>query len=203
MSAPLQAALRRDARAKVHAYARWLASEATLRPFRVIACERAVTLPLGDVTLSGTIDRIDERADGVRILRDFKTGRMKTKKFAAALAASAGASGVGDVDPDLNAQLALYAPAEPDATVLSYLFLGGGAGDDDGGIAVSDEANRGDEATEHGISALHRLLAEDFTRSASDARSVVATAVDERECASCAFASICVRGDDAWKRAFA
>jgi len=194
LAPPLQAALLRDARARLRAYAEWLAREAAARPFRVLACERAVELAVGDVRLRGSIDRIDERRDGARVLRDFKTGRLR-KKFAPMLAAFGEAPAVGDVDPRFNAQLALYARAEPRASVLSYVFLGGDA--EDGRVAVADEADLGSAAAARGVAAVHETLAAAFA-AAAPSRSTFATARREAECERCAYASICIRGDDAF-----
>lgn len=52
----------------------WLQLEAGRGPFRVIAREEKIMLNIGPLSLSGTIDRIDELEGGGSVLIDYKTG---------------------------------------------------------------------------------------------------------------------------------
>ena len=52
----------------------WLSLEAEREPFRVVGREQAIELPIGGLTLKGTIDRIDELEGGGSVLIDYKTG---------------------------------------------------------------------------------------------------------------------------------
>ena len=52
----------------------WLSLEAEREAFRVVGREQAIELPIGGLTLKGTIDRIDELEGGGSVLIDYKTG---------------------------------------------------------------------------------------------------------------------------------
>ncbi len=56
----------------------WLQHEiATRSAFRVVAIEDARTMQVGPLTVTGRLDRVDETADGSRIVIDYKTGGAK------------------------------------------------------------------------------------------------------------------------------
>jgi len=76
----------------------WLELEAKRPPFRVRESEREHSLKIGPLTLLTRIDRIDELADGGRLLLDYKTGRVKLQSWL-------------DERPD-DPQLPLYALGE-------------------------------------------------------------------------------------------
>jgi len=59
----------------------WLDCERSRAPFAVTATELKVNLSVGRLELSGQIDRIDELADGRRVLVDYKTGSLKTSAW--------------------------------------------------------------------------------------------------------------------------
>ena len=77
----------------------WLELEARRPPFRVRESEREHSLKIGPLTLVTRIDRIDELADGGRLLLDYKTGRVKVQSWL-------------EQRPD-DPQLPLYALGEP------------------------------------------------------------------------------------------
>ena len=52
----------------------WLSLEAEREPFQVRGREHRIELAIGSLTLSGTIDRIDELEGGGSVLIDYKTG---------------------------------------------------------------------------------------------------------------------------------
>lgn len=88
----------------------WLAIEAERPPFRVLESEREHHLKIGPLTLLTRIDRIDELADGGRLLLDYKTGRVKLQSWL-------------EERPD-DPQLPLYAVAErKDLAAVSYACL--------------------------------------------------------------------------------
>ena len=56
----------------------WLQHEIDTRSaFRVVAIEDARTMQVGPLTVTGRLDRVDENADGARIVIDYKTGGAK------------------------------------------------------------------------------------------------------------------------------
>lgn len=61
---------------------RWLELEAT-RPvaFRVVEREAKHAMNIGGLTIKGRIDRVDELADGSRLIIDYKTGKASTSKW--------------------------------------------------------------------------------------------------------------------------
>jgi probable DNA repair protein len=88
----------------------WLEIEAQRPPFRVVESEREHRLKIGPLTLLTRIDRIDELADGGRLLLDYKTGRVKLQSWL-------------EERPD-DPQLPLYAVAErADLVAVSYACL--------------------------------------------------------------------------------
>ena len=60
----------------------WLDAEAARPDFRVIACEADVDIRLGELNLTGTIDRMDELEDGSRLIIDYKSGRTSKSAWA-------------------------------------------------------------------------------------------------------------------------
>lgn len=88
----------------------WLEIEARRAPFRVVESEREHRLKIGPLTLLTRIDRIDELADGGRLLLDYKTGQVRLQAWL-------------DERPD-DAQLPLYALGErEDLAAVSYACL--------------------------------------------------------------------------------
>jgi RecB family exonuclease len=53
----------------------WLQVERSRDRFRVVAREQAIACRLGDLSLSLRVDRVDELADGSRVVIDYKSGR--------------------------------------------------------------------------------------------------------------------------------
>lgn len=88
----------------------WLEIEACRPPFRVLESEREHRLKIGPLTLLTRIDRIDELADGGRLLLDYKTGQVKLQSWL-------------EERPD-DPQLPLYAVGERrDLVAVSYACL--------------------------------------------------------------------------------
>ncbi len=88
----------------------WLELEAKRPPFRVRESETEHRLKIGPLTLLTRIDRIDELADGGRLLLDYKTGRVKLQSWL-------------DERPD-DPQLPLYALGERDGlAAVSFACL--------------------------------------------------------------------------------
>ncbi len=88
----------------------WLDIEARRTPFRVVESEREHLLKIGPLTLLTRIDRIDELADGGRLILDYKTGRVKLQAWL-------------EERPD-DPQLPLYALGErADLAAVSYACL--------------------------------------------------------------------------------
>ena len=54
----------------------WLSLELEREEFRVVGREETVRITIGPLNVGGRIDRIDELADGSRVLIDYKTGRQ-------------------------------------------------------------------------------------------------------------------------------
>ncbi len=52
----------------------WLALEAGRPPFRVISCEELADVEIEGISVHLVVDRIDELADGRRVILDYKTG---------------------------------------------------------------------------------------------------------------------------------
>jgi ATP-dependent helicase/nuclease subunit B len=88
----------------------WLDIESRRAPFRVVESEREHRLKIGPLTLLTRIDRIDELADGGRLILDYKTGRVKLQAWL-------------EERPD-DPQLPLYALGEgADLAAVSYACL--------------------------------------------------------------------------------
>ena len=88
----------------------WLDIEAQRPPFRVVESEREHRFRIGPLTLLTRIDRIDELADGGRLLLDYKTGQVKLKSWL-------------EQRPD-DPQLPLYAVGERSGlSAVSYACL--------------------------------------------------------------------------------
>ncbi len=52
----------------------WLALEAARPPFRVVSCEEQADVEIEGISVHLVVDRIDELADGRRVILDYKTG---------------------------------------------------------------------------------------------------------------------------------
>ncbi len=85
----------------------WLALEKARAPFRVVACEHRLSVTLGGLGVEARLDRLDETADGQRVLIDYKTGPADPKSW------------FGE-RPD-EPQLPIYALASPEP-VAAVLF---------------------------------------------------------------------------------
>lgn len=59
----------------------WLQLEKDRLPFQVIATEKKCELAVGALTIQLKIDRIDELADGQRLIIDYKTGQAKASHW--------------------------------------------------------------------------------------------------------------------------
>ena len=59
----------------------WLEIEVRRAPFKVLESEREHRFKIGPLTLRTRIDRIDELADGGRLLLDYKTGQVKLQSW--------------------------------------------------------------------------------------------------------------------------
>ncbi|PLW68890.1 PD-(D/E)XK nuclease family protein [Pseudohalioglobus lutimaris] len=59
----------------------WLQFEQSREPFRVVARELPIEFQLGGLTLSLRVDRIDELADGSRLVIDYKSGRSSLSSW--------------------------------------------------------------------------------------------------------------------------
>jgi ATP-dependent helicase/nuclease subunit B len=71
----LRAQWQRERARAVRLLSQLLALERERPPFRVLALERSARLELGGALMDVRIDRIDELADGGRVIFDYKTGR--------------------------------------------------------------------------------------------------------------------------------
>jgi hypothetical protein len=96
-----------EKRRLVRLAAAWLEHEKARAPFKVIAVEAKVPVEIGGLRLSGRLDRVDELADGRRIVIDYKTGDVSVGDW------------LGE-RPD-EPQLPLYVIAvEPEPAALAY-----------------------------------------------------------------------------------
>ena len=59
----------------------WLEQEKARAPFQVVAAEQKKTIELGGLVIEGRIDRVDQLADGARVVIDYKTGKTSTKSW--------------------------------------------------------------------------------------------------------------------------
>ena len=88
----------------------WLEIEARRPPFRVLESEREHRFRIGPLTLLTRIDRIDELAEGGRLLLDYKTGQVRLQSWL-------------EERPD-DPQLPLYAIGQRrDLAAVSYACL--------------------------------------------------------------------------------
>lgn len=199
--------LRRDLETRMEMYAYDLATEAEASPFQVLACEKSVTSVIDGITLRGQVDRIDRRASGGLIIRDYKSGRRKGNGLATDLHKAfaqldAGLDIFGDAPDGLNVQTILYVAGverEYDEGVrrLDYLYFRGLGGSDnalrndqtqllDGDTSGKNSISRADVARVERDIALHIVR---LCNAGSAA--VFPTAKDEKVCAFCDFVSIC------------
>ena len=91
----------------------WLDIETAREPFTVLAQEQEREVSLGGLLLKVRMDRIDELADGRRVLIDYKTGEIKTKAW--------------EGDRPAEPQLPLYCISEehsPAAVVFAQIRTG-------------------------------------------------------------------------------
>lgn len=88
----------------------WLELEAQRPPFRVVESEAEHRLKIGPLSLRTRVDRIDELANGGRVILDYKTGRVDVQAWL-------------DARPD-DPQLPLYAVGNPERlAAVSYACL--------------------------------------------------------------------------------
>jgi len=59
----------------------WLEEEKQRAPFRVVAAEQKTTIKLGGLLVEGRMDRVDELADGARVILDYKSGKTSIKSW--------------------------------------------------------------------------------------------------------------------------
>jgi probable DNA repair protein len=88
----------------------WLEMETARAPFRIVAIEHEVDCAIAGVPFSLRIDRIDELADGRRVLIDYKSGRASSRDW------------FGDRPDDPQMPLYAVAIATPPAA-LAYAVL--------------------------------------------------------------------------------
>ena len=88
----------------------WLEIEAARAPFRILAVEHEIDCTIAGVPFSLRIDRIDELADGRRLLIDYKSGRASARRW------------YGDRPDDPQMPLYAVAVATPPAA-LAYALL--------------------------------------------------------------------------------
>lgn len=190
------------------AYARWLIDEARDWPFTVLACERRIEIPVGGTRLVGKVDRIDRLEDGTLVVRDYKTGKMRTAKGSAAFAAEAladlkpaspGLNLFGNAPDGLKLQTYLYVRAIEstfDARVsrAEYLYLGG-IDKDKSEIHVDATVfgdGKHDALRREQLDMIYDVIAAGVVREVSQGDlSAFVTAVDEQTCKYCGFTSIC------------
>lgn len=181
-------------------YADDLATRARATPFVVEARERAVTVPIGPIGLSGRIDRLDRASDGSALIVDYKSGTAKNKPFADLLAeASAtwaqGASIAGTVDHSFTAQLALYASALADVSAFTYIYFKGTKEDR---RSIESDSTIVDEQTRARIDGLVTDVRAHLTQPLADGTlTSLATAASDSACMFCNYAEICPGPDGA------
>jgi len=193
---------------QLSAYARWLVDEARDNPFTVLACERRIEIPVGGAKLVGKVDRIDRLEDGTLVVRDYKSGKMRTVKGSAQYAAevigeldvsSPGVGLFGKAPEGLRLQTYLYVRAVKaafDAHVsrAEYLYLGG-SDKDKGEIHVDatvfGEGKR-DALRREQLDEIYDVIAAGVVREVSSGGiTAFVTAADEVTCKWCGFKSIC------------
>jgi hypothetical protein len=197
------------------AYSTWLIGEARREPFTVVAVEQPIVVPLGEVSLVGRVDRVDALADGSLVIRDYKTGRFRTKPCGKALCdafdrldpASPGLGLFGAMPEDFKIQSLLYvrgveAHFQRKVRHADYLYLGGSRENPDGIEFDSIDI------IEDGVKAVARngslqLTIADLNRvydviGAGVAAEILGgairafpTAIDDRTCHFCKFTAVC------------
>ena len=190
------------------AYARWLVDESRARPFTVLACEQRISVPLGGIVLIGHVDRVDRLADGTLAIRDYKTGKIRTKGSAAVLhdvqrrfeAEAAGAGFFADAPEGLKLQTYLYvrgveALFGARVSRADYLYLAGSSKDRDELFADTTvfgaAAGAGGLAPED-LDFVYEGIAGGVVREVSGGSvSSFATVMQENVCRFCAFTMIC------------
>ena len=188
------------------AYADWLVREARHEPFAVLAVEQRVEIPLGDIRLVSRVDRVDRREDGSLVIRDYKTGKLRTKPSGGVLVsalsalepAAPGIGLFGHIPDGLKLQSLLYvrgveaffngavaradylylagAPEEPDAIVVDSVELGDGRG-------LLSRADLDKVYDVIGSAIAREILSGSLT--------AFPTALDEQTCRYCSFTTIC------------
>jgi len=127
----------RAADAALRGYARALGTYAGAQPFRVALREEKIEVPAGAFRLVGKIDRLDEYANGARVVIDYKSGTARNvtlTKAAEKVAkdwSEADDAGVPRkalarrLEGNFKLQLALYATAFEAVSSVGYMYLGG------------------------------------------------------------------------------
>lgn len=183
------------------AYAAALESRAIAVPFNVAACEESIDVPVGPLTFSGRIDRVDRRAaDNAAILIDYKTGKAKDNPFRKELTKAAeiwqaGNSLAGTATHQFAAQLAFYASAMDDVVEFAYIYL---KGDGKAGVAATDATNY-DETTQAGVAQLIADIRVNFIEPLAAGTAIeMSPARTDKPCGFCTAQAICPgpQGDD-------
>ena len=203
---PLARFEREDLERRLDLYAEYLVNDAAREPFSVLACERDVVSPFGELTVRGKADRIDRLARGGLVVRDYKSGRQHGMLGNALRKAftrlDEGGNIFGDAPEGLNLQTILYIPGveaafgEP-VRRLDYLYFRGKSADD-GDLCVdstSVAASGESDARTLTRNAIERVGREIASRIISLCRNGTMlqfpTAHDERTCTFCSFTRIC------------
>lgn len=200
---------------QLHAYAEWLLDEARARPFVVLACERRVEIPLGAIRLVGKVDRVDRLPDGALAIRDYKSGRLRSKTCGESIAAALGQYDpsipglnlFGNAPEGLKLQTLLYvrgveATFGTPVTRADYVYLAGAEKGDrkvfvDSITLVNAPASSATVkgrayVTRRDLDAVYDVIASGVAREVSNGNiAAFTTAVDEATCKYCHFKAIC------------
>ncbi len=203
---PLERFEAQDLIEKLAVYARHLANEASVHPFSVLACEQPVRSSIGEVVLQGKADRIDRLRGGGLVIRDYKSGRMKTRLLEAVRAAlgylDTGHELFGNMPKGLNLQTILYVTGveqtyEEPVQRLDYIyFRGEDSGDTDilmdSTAVVTGEPGDPKGLTRPEIGRVERDIAAGIVAwCSSGAQVVFPTAHDDEPCRYCEYVRIC------------
>lgn len=89
---------------------RWLAVEKQRPPFKILLLEAKVPYTIGGIDLTLQVDRLDELADGSRLLIDYKTGNVTTISR----------ENCWQIERPIDPQLPLYVLATENVSAISY-----------------------------------------------------------------------------------
>ena len=190
------------------AYSRWLVDEAREYPFSVLACERRVEIDVAGTKLVGVVDRVDRASDGTLVVRDYKSGKLRTKASQAASLeigprldpALPGIGLYGDAPEGLKLQTYLYVRAIEKAfgakvSRADYLYLSG-TQKDKAEIHVDttwfEASGRKGALPGAVLDAVYDVIAAGVAHEVEGgAIAEFATATDEKPCGLCAYKAIC------------